>query len=183
MKKVIICDFDGTLIEENIENMFTSYLLQDKRIRYKLISVALLTLPINIIRNKLFLPSLIKSWTFVLQDKISFYIDDFLQKHKDQIHIKNSTIELINRLRYDKLIILTGSYHQLVEKFLAICLPAFADEVIGSTVKGNKFVVDRHPYGKGKKKFVDIDNYNIGIANEDSDRFYLDLCNEKFIIK
>lgn len=182
-KRVILCDFDGTLIEGNIENAFTSYLLKQKEIKLKLLSVALFTLPFNLLLNKLFLPSITKSWTLILRQRVVEYIDSFLDEYIERIKLKEDTIKLIDSLDRDELILLTGSYQQLVEAFIRRKNLTWIDKVIGTEVHNNHFTIKRHPFGKGKSKYVDLRNYNIGIANDYSDHFYLDICNEQYKIK
>lgn len=182
-ERVILCDFDGTVIESNIEDKFVSYLLKQKEIRYKLLLVAFFTFPLNMILNKLYLSSITKSWTFILKDRTEEYIARFLDDHIQEIKAKNDTIKLLKSIKYNKLIILTGSYQQLVELYLARVNFIHVNKVIGTKVSKNRLFVKQHPFGKSKCSFVDINNYNIGVANDFSDHYYLDMCNEQYIIK
>ena len=179
-KRVIICDLDGTLIYENLENIFVKFLLSKKKIKYKILFVSLFTLPINIIRNKFYYPSIFKSWTYVLKNKFEDYKEEFF-KH-NIIHFNDKVISLINSLDADEVILLTGSYQDLATELLENKGITLFNEVIGTKTEKNYFKISRHPYGKGKVKYVNQSNYNIGIANEYSDHFYLDLCNEKYYI-
>lgn len=73
-ERIIICDFDGTLITGNLEQAFMNYLLSQNDIRFKLMFIAIFTLPINLTLDMLGLPSIFKSWTFVLGNKTNEYI-------------------------------------------------------------------------------------------------------------
>jgi len=184
MKRIIICDFDGTVIEGNIENCFTRFLLQQKELRIKLFTAAIPALLINLPLNKLCLPSVIKSWTYVLKQEISHYIDLFLKENNRKLKIKKETISLIKEISHDKSVLLTGSYQELVERFLEYNNIKCFDKIIGAQVKLPLYLfIKKHPYGKEKCKYVDRTNYNIGIADNYSDHFYLDMCNEKYYIK
>lgn len=180
--RVLLCDFDGTLIQGNIENRFTRYLLGRKDIRLKLAAVAALTLPLNLLLNKLNHPSLLKSWTFVLRGEIDAVIDAFLDENMNLMPLRKGTLQLLSSLHYDRSIILTGSAECLVKKYLERCPELAFDAVIGSCVKADFLTVERHPYGKGKIPFVDSSCYNIGVADSESDRFYMNLCNEKYFV-
>lgn len=180
--RVLLCDFDGTLIQGNIENQFTRYLLGRKDIRLKLAAVAALTLPLNLLLHQLNRPSLLKSWTFILRGGADAAMDAFLDENMSRLPLRRDTLRLLSTLRYDKAIVLTGSAERLVQKYLERCSELSFDTVIGSCVKADFLTVERHPYGKGKMPFVDASCYNIGVADSESDRFYMNLCNETYFV-
>lgn len=184
--RVVICDFDGTIIRGNLENTFLRFLLKETVYRWRILIISLFTLPINLLLNKFYIPSIFKSWTYVLKGQKSIIIDDFLNSSffKDSVFLKyrEDVIAKLSAIEYDYLLILTGSDEDLVRAFLRIENRFKFDEVIGSKVEKNFFRVKRHPYGKAKMEYVNRDNYNIGIANDYSDHFYMDMCNEKYYV-
>ena len=184
--KVVICDFDGTVIRGNLENIFLRFLLKESVYRWRILIISLFTLPINLFLNKLFCPSIFKSWTYVLKDKKGEIINDFLNssffKNSELLKYREDVIARLSAVDYDYLLILTGSDEDLVRAFLRIESRFNIDDIIGSQVKKDYFRVKRHPYGKAKMEFVKRENYNIGIANDYSDHFYMDMCNEKYYV-
>lgn len=185
MKKeiCIIVDFDGTLIEGDLEQSFMKYLMKFPGIRVKMLLVALLTLPINIIRNKLGYPSLYKSWTLVLNNDIELYITRFIQEMSQSIRLKNDIWSLLDKPDA-KIVLLSGCYEELLKAYLkSIGKIHIFDQIIGCTMQVDCFRVKIHPYGRSKALFVDRNKYNIGIANEKNDLYYLNLCDEQIYVK
>lgn len=186
MKKIVLCDFDGTLIEGNLENTFLHYLLKGTSYRWIIIAISFFTLPINLILNKFGFPSIFKSWTFVLKNNKKRIIHSFLSSdffsNSPKMKYREDVLEMLSLMRYDRMIILTGSDEELVTAFLNKYKIIKFDEIIGSQVKDDLFRVKRHPFGKGKIRYVNRDYYNIGIANDYSDHFYLEICNEKYYV-
>lgn len=179
----VIVDFDGTLIEGDLERSFMTYLMKFPGIRAKMLLVALLTFPINIIRNKLGYPSLYKSWTLVLNNDIEQYINQYIQEMSQFIRLKGDVWTLLDNSKAE-IVLLSGCYEDLLKAYLkSIDRIQMFDQVIGCTMQINRFKVKLHPYGRSKALFVDRNKYNIGIANEKNDRYYLNLCDEQIYIK
>lgn len=186
MRKVVICDFDGTLIQGNLENTFVSYLLKETKYGWRILLVSLFTLPINLLLNRFYWPSIFKSWTFVLkrekQEVIkAFLISDYFKRSTD-MRLREDIISKLSSFDSDLIVILTGSDEDLVEAFIHSTNRIKFDKIIGSQVESGFFRVKRHPFGKGKTKYVKSKYYNIGIANDFSDHFYMDMCNEKYYV-
>lgn len=182
-QSIILCDFDGTLIEGDLERAFMRYLLKKKEIKYKMLLVSLFTLPINFLRNTFGFPSILKSWTFVLKDSTNQYISNFIHDCGSKIQSKQQGWNLLNSLKDSKRVLLTGCYDKLIRAYLKYCnLDTVFDEIIACEMKNN-LIVRRHPFGRGKVPFVPVHAYTIGIANEYSDHYYMDLCSEKYYIK
>lgn len=186
MKKVVICDFDGTIIHGNLENTFVKYLLKETGYGWWILMVSLFTLPINILLNRLYKPSIFKSWTYILKEKKREVMDAFFNsdyyKGSFQLRYREDVISKLDIIDLDYMLILTGSDEELVKAYLEKNDMIKCDKVIGSQVKKDFFRVERHPFGKEKMKFVNRDNYNIGIANDFSDHFYMDMCDEKYYV-
>lgn len=182
-RKVIICDFDGTIINQDLEKTFLRYILSQKEIKWKLLILSLVTLPINICRNFFHYPSLYKSWTFTLKGDTMKYIDRFILECNSKLTLRKDVLKLIDSLNADEIVLLTGCYEDLAISFLkSRNLYGKFNKIIGSRVKTNNFKVERHPFGKSKREFVDKNNYNIGIADSKSDKYYLNICNEKYYV-
>lgn len=182
-KKVLLCDFDGTIIHQDLEKTFLKYLLTQNEIKWKLLALSFITLPINLFRNYFHYPSIFKSWTFLLKEDITIYIDKFIIDCDSKITLRDDVLNLIKNIDVHERILLTGCYEDLVISFLKHRdLIEYFDLIIGTKVKKNYFIVERHPFGKLKKQFVNKNNYNIGVADSESDKHYLNICNEKYYV-
>lgn len=181
-KRVILCDFDGTLIHGDLERMFMRYLLLQPEVKYKMLAVSILTLPLNTFLNQLGFPSIMKSWTFALKEKANQYIVDFLKKNNENIKRKEEGWLKLQSISNARSVLLTGCYGNLIRAYLQYNqLDSIFDEVIATEMQNNLFI-KQHPYARGKVQFVNKQNYNIGIANEKSDHFYLDICDERYYV-
>lgn len=180
--RVILCDFDGTLIFGDLERMFMRYLLQQPEIKFRMLLISLITLPINLLLNQLGRPSIFKSWTVVLKNREENYIHDFLSRKNSLIKRKPEGWQILNSIPNAKRILLTGCYGNLIRQYLKYNnLNNIFEQVIATEMKSS-FLIRQHPFAKGKVQFVDKQNYNIGIANEPGDHFYLDLCDEQYYV-
>lgn len=176
-KKYVISDFDGTLIEQDLEQMFMRYLLTLPEVCWRMLLVSCVTLPINMILKWFGYGSLFKSWTLVLGDKISIYIQRFLDNNIELIQLREDIWDKMRGYNVP-VILLSGCHQDLLQAFLRrINRLNIFESVIGCTMKNN-FVVNAHPYGRTKCNFINTKNYNIGIANDRSDYYYLVLCDE-----
>lgn len=185
MKKdvCIIVDFDGTLIEGDLERAFMKYLLRCPKVRLKMLLLSCFTLPVNILRNKLGYSSIYKSWTLLLGDKIQEYINEFLEQNIRSIRLKDDIWNMLNQPKAE-IVLLSGCYIELLEAFLRKKSKAYVfDHIIGCTMNDDNFRVKLHPFGRTKMKFVNPNKYNIGIANERADRYYMNLCDEQIYVK
>ena len=180
--KCYIVDFDGTLIREDLEREFMKWLIRQKEIRYRMLCVSLFTLPINMLRNKLGYPSIFKSWTYVLRGHIDEYINAFIQKEAaGTIHLREDVWKMLNG--GDEIILLSGCYQDLLIAYLKyIKRKSVFVEIIGCEMEANQIRVKIHPYGRSKCRFVNQGKYNIGVANERVDHFYMDMCNEQIYV-
>lgn len=180
--KCYILDFDGTLIHEDLEREFMKFLLQQNEVKWRMLVVSLFTFPINMLRNKLGYPSVLKSWTYVLRNETGKYIDDFVKNYSvNRIHIREDVWQ--KWTEKDEVVLLSGCYQDLLTAYLQhINRMNCFTKIIGCEVEKNWLKVKRHPYGKGKCVFVDKSRYNIGIANEPVDRYYMELCNEQIYV-
>lgn len=181
-QKCYIVDFDGTLIHEDLEREFMKWLLRQKEVRYRMLCVSLLTLPINMLRNKLGYPSIFKSWTYVLRGHIDEYINAFIQNEAAKtIHLREDVWQMLKR--EDEIVLLSGCYKDLLIAYLEYIkrMSVFA-EIIGCETEANQVRVKIHPYGRGKCQFVNQGKYNVGVANEKVDHYYMDMCNEQIYV-
>lgn len=180
--KCHIADFDGTLIHEDLEREFMKWLLRQKEIRYRMLFVSLFTLPINMLRNKLGYPSIFKSWTYVLRGHIEEYINAFIQNEAAKtIHMREDVWQMLSG--GDEIVLLSGCYKDLLIAYLEyIKRKSVFTEIIGCEMEANQVRVKIHPYGRSKCQFVNQGKYNIGVANERVDHFYMDMCNEQIYV-
>lgn len=183
--KILYCDFDGTFIDGDIEKEFVNYQMRKSLLSPKYYILAMISVPFNYLRRKRNHSSCFKSWTFKrTEEEKRRMFNDFLEEVEKTITVNEKTEAFLNEKKSEgyKLILLTGSYEMLVKRFLEKRNIALFDEVIGCTVGKSGFFVERHPYGHNKCDFIDMSKYRIGIANEFADRFYLEKCNEAFVV-
>lgn len=186
MKGIIYCDFDGTLIKEDIETAWLKFLLEERALRWFQYILAVISIPVSMFRKKQFKSSLFKSWSagMSLEQKETL-VNQFLQTKKAAL---NLNIEVLNYLKtvkdcYD-IVILTGSDELLVKSYLRFKkIDTLFTEIIATKTSKSGFFIKQHPYGKDKCKFIDTGKKTIGIANEFADSFYLEMCDKVFIVK
>lgn len=178
---IVYCDFDGTLIDTNIEKLFIKFLMKKK---YITLSQILVAIPSNFINHVFMLFSygnIIKAWTFQRDlDEISNLIDEFLTDNCTKMKVNQSVVNLLHDLSKEhEIVILTGSYQLLVQNYLKQSnFGNVVDRVIGTITGKHGFIVLRHPYGKNKCKYIQHNRQTVGIANEVVDQFYLQLCSD-----
>lgn len=176
----VYVDFDGTLIEGDIEKKFVSWLHQRKKLNPYHYALAAITIPLNYIRKKMHRSNLIKSWTFGrTQDEIDQLCKEFLDEMAGTIILRQPIWDILYKYKNsgDKLVIITGSMTELVRSFLCKKnkLDLF-DDIIGSKMFCFGFICKRHPYGKDKCLYINKSVQSVGIANEYADVYYLNLC-------
>lgn len=180
---VVYCDFDGTFIDGDLENEFVHFLIKNNKLGAVNYLCAFITIPINSIRKAFGYGDVIKAWSvFKTEKEILDYFDSFLQNFCT-VSINNSVLDKLLFLKDNgyKMVLLTASNEILVDMFLKKTqYDDLFDSIIGSSLKSNKFFVDRSPFGKDKCQYVNGD-YTVGIANEYADRFYLLKCDKVYI--
>lgn len=182
----IYCDLDGTFIKGDLEREFVKFLQRTHKFNWYHYLLAAISMPINKIQSKRCRGSLFKSWTYrrSRDERYQLY-EEFLQNKNDELLINEKVLlELEERKATHKIILLTGSFEELVRFFMEKNGKTYIfDEIIGCQVKKrHTFFVKRHPYGKDKCKFIHVEEKIVGIANEYVDRFYLQMCDEVFIV-
>lgn len=182
INKILYCDLDGTLIEKNLESRFIAYLLKERRFSICHYLLAAVSLPLNKVRQACFRPCLIKSWTaFRKENEKKDLIADFLSKEVGKIEFVPNVLEFVRSFDGRK-ILLTGSDEDLVIAFLKQTgNENLFDGVCGSKTAENGFYVVTHPFGYGKRPFLDETAFCVGIGNEYADRFFLEKCNEAYV--
>ncbi len=183
MEKILYCDFDGTLIQENSEGMLVDFLIKSGYFKIYHYILALICRLINFPRRLAKRGAFIKAWTaFLPCEKKTELIEWFWKQKISQIHINQGVLKKIKDFN-GKVVILTGSDQQLVYEFLLRKgLINLIDKVIGNQVGKSGIRVIYHPYGREKCKFLDNSAYKVGIANEAADIFFLSGCDEAYII-
>lgn len=185
-KGILYCDFDGTLIKEDIETAWLNFLIEMKALHWFQYILAVISIPVSMFRKKQFKSSLFKSWSVGMSlEKKDILVNQFLQTKKATL---NLNIEVLNYLKkvkdgYD-IVILTGSDELLVRSYLEYKkIDKLFTKIIATKTTKSGFFIKQHPYGKDKCKFIDTSKKTIGIANEFADSFYLEMCDKAFIVK
>lgn len=183
MKKILICDFDGTLIKENIEKRLLAYLLRERKLLWYQYILAVISLPINLLRKKMDKGNLFSAWSaFLSINKYNQLIDDFLEMEAGKITLRSEVLEYIKNFNGKK-VLLTGSRLDLVKKYLLYYRQQdLFDEIIGTQTEKKGFVIKIHPYGKEKVKYIRKYDNIVGIGNEYVDRYFLQLCKEVIVV-
>ena len=181
----VYCDFDGTLIQGDIEREWVSFLRRKHYLTFQNYLAACISLPINLFMRLLDRSSLLKAWTVGIGDEeIIRLFPEFYIASGDKLQINPNVLEFIQiHSEENRIVILTGSDTRLIKQFLGIVeLPVIIDEIIGSAVKPGGLWVSQHPYGVCKRKYITDNNKSIGIANETADRHYLKICDEAYVV-
>ena len=182
---IVYCDLDGTLIEGDLEREFLKYLRNNNYLKICNYIGAFLSIPLNYIRRKKNRGSLLKSWTIGFkQEQLQYLFYDFFRSSNPKLKNIPQTWQLLMQLKKDcKIVLLTGSYEELVSSFLKYKkIDSFFDRIIGCQVKSNGYTVKMHPYGIDKCSYITEEKDTIGIANEFADSFYLSHCDEVYIL-
>ncbi len=170
--KVLVCDFDETFINKDLELEFVKYYRKNHAnvIDYIL---AGFSLPINIILKKLHLRNLLKAWTFKKNEKELFQLfHDFFKK--SDIQVNQKIADYVVDFEGEK-VLLTGCYEPLAMAYLKYSnYESIFDKVIGAKTTCNGFVLKRHPFGRSKLNF--INRPSVGIGNSIYDRYFLEKC-------
>lgn len=186
MKGIIYCDFDGTLIKEDIETAWLKFLLEERALRWFQYILAVISIPVSMFRKKQFKSALFKSWSAGMSlEKKQKLISQFLQAKGSLLTLNVQVLACLNMVNnhYD-IVILTGSDELLVKSYLRFKkIDTLFTEIIATKTSKSGFFIKQHPYGKDKCKFIDTGKKTIGIANEFADSFYLEMCDKVFIVK
>lgn len=183
MEKVLYCDFDGTLIQENSEQLLVSFLMETGYFKLYHYMAAVLCKAVNLPRRLAKRGAAAKAWSIGLtEQEKSDLIGSFWDKHMEGIHVNSKVLKTAEDFD-GKRIILTGSDRQLVYDFLRRKgIADSIDDVIGAKTAAAGFKVLQHPYGRDKCLFLDPSVYKAGIGNEAADIFFLSQCDQAYIV-
>ncbi len=182
-KNILICDFDGTLIKQNIENQFLSYLRKHHKLGIQNYLLALLTIPVNGLRRLVGKGNLMKSWSCgKSRHQVNQLIEAFLEENIQNIEEIQTTLDFVQNFE-GKRLLLTGSYEPLVKRYLEKKeIFHIFDKIVGSDISKNGFKVVKHPFGVHKKQYVKTDWNSVGIGNEHYDRYFLEKCSQAYVV-
>ena len=184
-KGKVYCDFDGTLIKESIEPIWLKFLIKNKKLHWFQYFLAIISIPVGIIRKKQFKASLFKSWSVGMsREKKQKLIEEFCLTSAEEIHLNSKVLTKLEYLRnFYNIVILTGSDEDLVLNYLRYKkIECLFSNIIAAKMSKNGFFVQQHPYGKEKCKFIDTTSKTVGIANEFADSFFLKMCDRVFVV-
>ena len=149
MKKVLICDFDGTLINKISEIEFIRWLVMEKKMRFYHYVLSVISCVINIIPLSQNRGTWLKAWTafrpFSVQNDL---IKQFAISVTEKLYINRTVLEIVKGFSGQK-ILLTGCYDPLVKSIVkALDLQSYFDDIIGAKVGMANFLVTQHAYGR-----------------------------------
>ncbi|MEG9357992.1 hypothetical protein H3C22_13555 [Vibrio cholerae] len=174
---MLICDFDGTLIAEDLEKDFLNYYF-NKHLRVLDIFMGIIFTPINLLRKTFDRGSLVKVWTlFRTENEQKKLFNEFLEFYKPTIN--SDVISILDSYSGTKLL-LSGCYELLLYEFL--CAHKITDKfniIIGAKTVSFGFFISQHPYGHSKNEFFDF--ADVGIGNEFADRYFLSKCRNVYL--
>lgn len=183
MDGIVYCDFDGTLVNGNIEADFIRWLAKSKKIAFSNFLCAMVSLPVNFLRKMIYKGNVFSAWSAfstvqARQELFDTYIETCLLSINEVVFDKLQSW----RNKYE-IILLTGSNEKLVSMFLKKNgLHNFFSSVIGGRLSKNGFIVLQNPFGKDKLKYLIDCPKKIGVANEYADSFYLKRCDDVFVV-
>tara|TARA_Y100000768_G_scaffold386286_2_gene374330 strand:+ start:1559 stop:2179 length:621 start_codon:yes stop_codon:yes gene_type:complete len=184
MKKTLISDFDGTLINCTLEIELIKFLVRTKKLKIYHYILAPFVIFIN------FFPlyflkkgEWLKTWTlFLSNEQQNKIFEQFFFDFKNKQLINQNVIEIIRNFKGNK-ILLTGCYEPLAVFFLKkLKIDYMFDDIIGSRVGAFNFFVDQHPFGKDKVKFLSNYICSIGLGDSFIDNYFLKHCEKIYVV-
>ena len=184
MRKLLICDFDGTLINETSELEFIRFLVRERKNKFYHYILSILSNLLNNIPLFIFNKgSWFKAWSAFrsIEEQKSLF-EEFSKNIEKNISINNKVLNIVKNFKGEK-ILLTGCYEPLANHVLnKLNIKYLFNSVIGTKIGYLNYFVRYHPFGKDKVKYIKNNSYVVGIGNSWSDRFFLSACNEAYII-
>jgi len=195
MKKLIVSDLDGTIIDISLEKNFITYLFREDKLFFY-------TLVPNIIFHHIF-----KFFYFLFNKNFKFkfyYYGLSLPKIKDHVSNWLSQLRIGGNLRFNKklldiidshcrAIIVTNCPSFISKPFYKEFLKHKFNFLVGTQIlidtQKNKFhyKLEKKIYGKEKMKVLDTINnkstfYTIGFGDTPQDLYFLEMCNEYYYV-
>ncbi len=174
---MLICDFDGTVIAEDLEKEFLKFYTHNHLRALDIIIGSVFT-PINLLRKYFNKGSVVKVWTlFRTEEEQRKIFNDFLGNFRPTINY--DVINILDSYNGSKLL-LSGCYELLLYEFLYMHkISNKFNSVIGAKTASIGFFITRHPYGRAKTDF--FESGDVGIGNEFADHFFLTKCRKVYI--
>ena len=180
----LLCDLDGTLIRENIEMMMLHWLRVNGRLRLRDYILGAVFTPLNLLLAWLERPTLVKVWTAGRsRQELQGLLDGFFDEHFENIHVRESVVELLESFTGQR-ILLTACLEPLAQEWLKTSRMAkHIDRLVGARTGRRGFLLERHPYGKGKSTIArKLAKPLTGIGNDFADRHFLKNCRNGMIV-
>ena len=178
---LLICDFDGTLVNKNSEATFLRFLTQKKQLRWYHYLLAALSVPVNRISRCLGGNDLLRAWSAFRTERETQELFLRFLTENDEIKLNESVLHQVEQHAGRKML-LTGSNQRLVEGLLGkLGLQGVFDVIIGARTAKCGYIVACHPYGRSKNRYLD-GSCLVGIGNEYADRFFLSRCTTAYVV-
>ncbi len=183
MDKILICDFDGTLVKSSTELEFVKFLTKKRKLNLYHYLLSIFSVPLNTMMTLLNHGSLLKSWTVGrTKEEEKTLIEQFYLYIAENYLVNNNVLKIVNNFKGKK-ILLTGCYRPLAKYMLKeLKIDFIFDEIYGSEMGCWNYIIKSHPYGHDKLKFLPNNAELFGIGNAWSDRFFLKKCNNVYIV-
>ena len=149
-----LIDLDGTLIKQDLEKEFVSYLKNSGELGAMHYLAAAITLPLNTLTRCFGRRDLFRAWSlFRTSIQLDDLIDQFL-KQDIKIELRKSVLDLIDKFEGD-VVLITGCNERLASKYLySLGIIEKFKAIHGSSTIGSGFLLKHHPYGKSKLNYL-----------------------------
>jgi phosphoserine phosphatase len=150
-----LIDLDGTLIKQDLEKEFVSYLKNSGELDLRNYLAAIITIPVNRLMRVFGNRDLFRAWSLFRSNKqLDTLIEQFLMQER-KVELRKSVLDLIDEFEGD-VVLITGCNEHLATKFLyALGIFEKFKTIHGSSTFGSGFLLKHHPYGKSKVKYLD----------------------------
>lgn len=183
MKKSLICDLDGTIINITSEIEMIRFLIKKYKMGLHRYGISLISFPLNTLPSLFNKGSWLKAWSaFRSLPEEQKLFRQFSSHIINYIIINEEVIEVIQNFTGRK-ILLTGCYEPLAISILEkLNLKKTFDVVIGTKLGCYNLFIKQHPIGHDKLPYLAQNSYSVGIGNSWGDRFFLLHCKMAYIV-
>ncbi len=176
---MLICDLDGTLIDQELGRDFRMWLLKNGRFGYGRIILALLFLPINYVFRLGSRGAKLSAWSsFRKKSEMDELVRSFVSVSAEKFTFNNSVILEVKSYEGEK-VLLSGSDKVLISEFFKFHNIGLFDRIIGSETKFFGLLFSVQPFGKNK---LIHGNPEIAIGDSWQDRFLLNKSAKAMIV-
>jgi phosphoserine phosphatase len=150
-----LIDLDGTLIKQDLEKEFVSYLKNSGELDARHYLTAIISIPVNKLMRSFGNRDMFRAWSLSRShNQLDILIEQFLLQDR-KVKLRKSVLDLIDNFEGD-VVLITGCNERLASKYLySLGIFEKFKAIHGSSTIGSGFILKHHPYGKSKLKYLD----------------------------